>query len=143
MPERLDQPIDADRDRYAAPLLSDPVQGTEIDFEQHRHDHQPDQNGDRYVDFGQGQPAKRLKWRGYQLTEDYAGDDTEGHPDGQVTLETPESRSGAARRSISNRTHDFSWSGSSTNFVCASIELRLIRRFSSFDSGGKDVILYA
>jgi hypothetical protein len=61
--EGLDQPVDADRHGNAAPLLGHLVQGTKIDLQQHRHDHQPDQHRDRDIDLGHVHAAKRLKRR--------------------------------------------------------------------------------
>jgi hypothetical protein len=78
--ERFDQPVDADGHGNAAPLLRHPVQRPEIDLDQHRHDHQPDQHRDRDVDLREVHAAERLERRGQQLAEHDAGDDAERDP---------------------------------------------------------------
>jgi hypothetical protein len=73
--ERLQEPVDADRDGDAAPSLGDPMQRAEIDLDQHRHDHQPDQHRDRDVDLGHRHAAERLKGRRDEPAEHDAGQD--------------------------------------------------------------------
>ena len=50
--ERLYRPVDEQCHADAAPVLADLADGGEIDLDQHRDDHQPDQDGDRQVDVG-------------------------------------------------------------------------------------------
>ena len=59
--EGFDQPVDPDRCRNSAPVLPDLAKGGEIDLEQHRHNHQPDENGDRDVDLRDGCLAEHVK----------------------------------------------------------------------------------
>jgi hypothetical protein len=103
--EGLDQPIDADGHGNAAPLLGHPVQRAEIDLEQHRHDHQPDQHGDRNIDLGHGHAAERLEGRRQQPAERNTGDDAQRDPDGQITLKSAERRRHGAPAGFGDRCH--------------------------------------
>ena len=71
-------------------------QRAEVDLQQHRHDHQPDQHRHRQVDLGHVIAAERLERRRQQLAEDDAGDDAERDPERQIALEGAERRRGAA-----------------------------------------------
>jgi hypothetical protein len=68
------------------------VQCPEIHLEQHRHYHQPNQQGDWNVDLGHGHAAEPLKRGRKKLTEDDAGNDAKRHPDSQITFEGAERR---------------------------------------------------
>ena len=48
--ERLDEPVDEERDEYPLRPFAHPENTGEIDLEHHRVDHQPDQYGDRHID---------------------------------------------------------------------------------------------
>jgi len=72
-----------------APLLGHPMQRAEIDLEQHRHDHQPDQHRNRNVDLGGRHAAERLERRRQQAAEHDAGNDAERDPQGEIALEHP------------------------------------------------------
>ena len=62
----------------------------EIDLEQHRNDHQPDQDRNGQVDVSHFHATDRMKERGHDLTQSDAGKDAEEHPDGQVAFEDTE-----------------------------------------------------
>jgi len=81
------------------------MQRAEIDLEQHRYDHQPDQHGDRDVDLGDRHAAEHVKRRGQQAAEHDADDDAERHPQRQVALERAKRRPRAARRGFGDRAH--------------------------------------
>ncbi len=92
--ERLHQPVDADGGGNAAPVLPDLAQCRRVDLQQHGHDHQPDEDGDRQVDLCHGRIADRVEQAGRDLTQGDADDDTERNPKGQVALEQAERRRG-------------------------------------------------
>ena len=106
--ERLDQPVDADRRGNAAPVLTHLAQGREVDLEQHRHDHKPDEHRDRQIDLRHGRVADDMKDARQQLAERDADDDAERHPEGEEAFE--HTHGGLARRRVAgcgNRfTHD-------------------------------------
>jgi hypothetical protein len=82
--ERLDRPVDEQRDADAAPVLAHLVQRAEVDLQQHRDDHHPDQQGDRQVDLGDFHAPMAWKRRAAEMAERDADDDAQGDPDGQV-----------------------------------------------------------
>ncbi len=59
--ERLDQPVDAHRRGYAAPVAFDLTECGKIDLQQHGYDHQPDQHGNRQVDLRDRCRAERME----------------------------------------------------------------------------------
>ena len=63
-------------------MLPDLMQGSKVDFQQHRYDHQPDQNADGNIDPGDFQRANELNGYRDKLPQEYAGGDTEEHPEG-------------------------------------------------------------
>ena len=95
--ERLDEPIDADRGRDAAPVLPHLAQGGEIDLEQHRHDHEPHQHRDRQIDLRHRRIADDMKDAWQQLAERDADDDAERHPEGEEAFEHAHRRFGRRR----------------------------------------------
>lgn len=78
--ERLDQPIDEQRDADPPHLLANLVQGAEIDLHQHRDDHDPDEEAHRNIDPRQLHPAKRLKQARRELTGQDAGNGDQTEP---------------------------------------------------------------
>ena len=56
-------------------------------FEQHRHDHEPDQHRHGNIDLRHGRFTERVKDAGQQLAERNTDDDAERHPEGEKTLE--------------------------------------------------------
>ena len=107
--ERLDQPVDADGGGNAAPVLTDLAQRGEIDLEQHRHDHQPDQHRDRQIDLRHGRIADDVEHARQQLAEGDAGDDAERHPKGEEAFE--HTHRGLARRRAAGRGNRFTHDG--------------------------------
>ncbi|CAM5323212.1 hypothetical protein RLIN73S_02020 [Rhodanobacter lindaniclasticus] len=85
--ERLDRPIDEQRDADAAPMLSDLAERTEVHLEQHGDHHDPDQQAHRQIDLGHFHAADGLEHAGRKLAQGDARDDAQQHPYGQVTLE--------------------------------------------------------
>jgi hypothetical protein len=85
--ERLDEPVNANGRGNAAPVLTHLAQRGEIDLEQHRHDHEPDQHRDRQIDLRHGRVADPMKDARQQLAERDADDDTERHPEGKEAFE--------------------------------------------------------
>ena len=63
------------------------AQRARIDLQQHRHDHQPHQDGDRQVHLRDRRVADRMEHAGHGLAERDAGDDAERDPEREVTLE--------------------------------------------------------
>ena len=51
-----------------------------VDLQQHRHDHQPDQHGDRQIDLRHGRRAEGMEQARHGLAERDADDDAERHP---------------------------------------------------------------
>ena len=68
-------------------MLTDLAQGGEIDLEQHRHDHEPDQHGDRQIDLRHRRVADDVEDARHQLAEGDADDDAERHPEGEEAFE--------------------------------------------------------
>jgi hypothetical protein len=85
--ERLDRPIDEQRHADAAPVLLHLVQCADVDLQQHRDDHQPDQHRHRQVDLGHLHASDRLERGREPVAEGNTGNDAERHPDRQVPLE--------------------------------------------------------
>ena len=106
--ERLDEPVDTDRCRNAAPVLPHFAQGGEIDLEQHRHDHEPHQHRDRQIDLCHRGITDDAKDTWQHLTERDADDDAKRHPEGEEALEHAHGR--FVRRRAAGRgnrfTHD-------------------------------------
>ena len=90
--ERLDQPIDADRRRDATPMAVYLTERRQIDLQQHRHDHEPDQHGDRKIDLRHGGGAEGVEHLRHRLPEADADDDAERNPECQVALERADRR---------------------------------------------------
>ncbi len=85
--ERFDGPVDEQRHPDTLRLGTDLAQRCEVDFQQHRDDHHPDQQADRQIharDFQCRDPASEA---GQRLSERDAGPDAQHHPDRQVALE--------------------------------------------------------
>ena len=85
--ERLDGPVDEQRDTDPARVMADLVQGMKVDLEQHRQDHQPYQHGHRHVHARDLQAADSTEHVGECMPQDDADRDAQQHPQAQVTLE--------------------------------------------------------
>ena len=81
-------------------LLHLPERG-EVDLQQHRHDHQPDQHRDRQIDLRHRRRAERMEHARHSLAERDADDDAERDPERQVALERPHGGRLAGRGSCS------------------------------------------
>ena len=68
-------------------LLDLPERG-QVDLEQHRHDHQPDQHSDRQIDLRDRRRAERMEQARHGLPERDADDDAERDPERQIALES-------------------------------------------------------
>ena len=80
--EGFDRPIDKQGHADAAPVFFDLMKRGKIDLDEHRDDHQPDENRNRQVhlrDFG---GADQVKDTGEKMTQDDTNDDTETDPKG-------------------------------------------------------------
>jgi len=93
--ERLHRPVDEQRDADAAPVLLDLRQGREIDLDQHRNDHEPDQNCDGHIDLGNFRRSDGLEHAGEQVSKGDAEHDAEANPDRQIAFK--------------RRHHDLTW----------------------------------
>jgi hypothetical protein len=86
--------------------LADLAQSGQIDLQQHRHDHAPDQHRDRQIQLRHGCIADQMKDQ--QLAEGDTDDDAERHPEGKKALEY--THRGLTRRRVAGRggrfTHD-------------------------------------
>ena len=69
-------------------MSADLAERGEVDLEQHRNDHQPDQHRHRQVDLGDLRGADRLKDAGHDMAERDADDDAERDPEGQIAFES-------------------------------------------------------
>src|SRR3546814_5082454 len=79
--------LDEEGDADAAPMLPHLGEGREVDFQQHRDDHQPDEDRDRQVYLRELGRADRVEDRREEMAEGDADNDAEGDPEGQVALE--------------------------------------------------------
>ncbi len=68
-------------------MLSYLPKSGEVDFEQHRNDHQPDEHRDRQIHFGHRCRAKDAEQAGQRLSERDASHDAERDPERQVAFE--------------------------------------------------------
>ena len=68
-------------------MLANLPERAEVDLQQHRNDHQPDQRGDRQIHLGDLGCADDVEDARHKLTECDADDDAEEDPDGQVAFE--------------------------------------------------------
>ena len=68
-------------------MLADLLQRAEVDLQQHRNDHHPDQQADGKIDLGDLEAADGLKWSRERLTEEDAGYDAKEDPKRQIALE--------------------------------------------------------
>src|SRR3546814_4486340 len=62
-------------------------EGREVDLQQHRDDHQPDEDRDRQFYLRDLGRADRVEDRREEMAEGDADNDAEGDPEGQVALE--------------------------------------------------------
>ncbi len=68
-------------------MTADLPDRAEVDLQQHRNDHQPDQRGDRQVDVRHLGVADGMEQPGKQMAERHARNDAERDPQGQVAFE--------------------------------------------------------
>ena len=68
-------------------MLTYLTEGAEIHLEQHRYDHDPDQQADRQIDLGHLDPADSAEQARSQLAKGDAGEDAERDPEAEITLE--------------------------------------------------------
>ena len=76
----------------SAPVVAHLSERGEVDFQQHRHDHQPDQHGDRQIDFRHCRSAERMEHARHGLPEANADDNAERDLERQESLEFPHGR---------------------------------------------------
>jgi hypothetical protein len=88
----FDQPVDPDRRHDPAPVISHLSERGKVNFQQHRHDHQPDQHGDRQIDFRHCRSAERMEHAGHGLPKANADDNAKRDPERQEPLEFPHGR---------------------------------------------------
>jgi hypothetical protein len=55
-------------------------EGGEVDLDEHRDDHQPDQRRNRQIDSGDFRRADGMEGAGHDLAKGDAGEDAERHP---------------------------------------------------------------
>ncbi len=68
-------------------MLAHLMQRAEIDPDQHRDDHHPDQGADRQIDAGDFDPAYRLEQIREELTQNDTDDDTQENPQREPAFE--------------------------------------------------------
>ena len=68
-------------------MLSDLSECAEIDFQQHRDNHQPDENRHRQIDLEKRSPAQDMEWRGDEPPQRDPDDDAKRDPEGQIAFE--------------------------------------------------------
>ena len=85
--EWLDEPVDPNRRHDPTPVVAHLAECRQVDLEQHRHDHQPHQHGNRQIDFRHGCCAKRVEHIRQDLPQRNPDDDTKRNPKGQIALE--------------------------------------------------------
>src|SRR6202000_208065 len=71
----------------AAPVLAHLAEGTEVDLQKHRNNHQPDEPGYRQIDPGDFRARNGGEQPGQKMPECDARDDTERDPKRQITFE--------------------------------------------------------
>src|SRR3546814_3010997 len=79
--------LDEEGDADAAPMLPHLGEGREVDLQQHRDDHQPDEDRDRQVYLRDLGRADRVEDRRAEMAEGDADNDAEGDPEGKVALQ--------------------------------------------------------
>jgi hypothetical protein len=85
--EGLHQPIDEERHPDALYVAADLSQCAEVDFHQHRNDHDPDEKPNGKVYLSDRQTADELEDAWQRTAECYAHDDAEKYPNRQIALE--------------------------------------------------------
>jgi hypothetical protein len=81
MPGTASQPVHAQRDGDAAPVPGDLAHGSEVDAQQHGHDHEPpDEHRYRNIDLGQAHVAQQVERPGHGTAERHACHDAQGNP---------------------------------------------------------------
>ena len=84
--ERLDQPVDHQRQPDALRLFADFLDGGEIDLNHHREDHCPDQHRHHQIDVGVFNAGNYCEHIRQQQAEADTGSNAQAHPDGQIAL---------------------------------------------------------
>ena len=69
-------------------MLSNLMQGGEVDLDQHRNDHDPDQQADGQIDPCQFHRSDGLEQRWKHLPQGDTGDDAQPDPQREIALET-------------------------------------------------------
>jgi hypothetical protein len=90
--ERLDGPVDEERHTDAPSVCENLAERREVHLQQHRNDHDSDEQADRDVHLGDLKARERLEGVRKQLPEQNANADAEGNPDRQVPLEEADAR---------------------------------------------------
>jgi len=85
--ERLHQPVDGERHADAARMRPDLPQRAEVDAQEHRDDHHPDEDPNGNVDPGDLHPSERFDRAREGLSERDARDDAKEHPKREPPLE--------------------------------------------------------
>jgi hypothetical protein len=85
--EGFHQPVDAERGRNPLPVRADGPERRQIDLEQHRNDHQPNQHRHRQIDVRDFRCAEQMKNTRYQMAESNADHDAERDSERQIALE--------------------------------------------------------
>jgi len=82
--ERLDGPVDEQRDADAPPVPTDLPKRGEVDFQKHGNNHQPDENGDGNIDLGNLGGADSVEQCREKMPQSDARDNAKGNPDSQI-----------------------------------------------------------
>src|SRR5665811_352909 len=86
--ERLHSPVDEECDPDAPPMLLDPGQSSEINFHEHRDDHQPDEPGYRQVDLGDLGRPDDVEYGGKELPKRDSCNDAKTDPNSEIAFES-------------------------------------------------------
>jgi hypothetical protein len=74
-------------DADPAPVLANLPKRRKINLQQHRHDHQPDQDCDRQIDLRDFDTADNVKHGRGGMAEENTDEDAEEYPESQIALE--------------------------------------------------------
>ena len=92
------QPVHHECDADTAHMLANLAERAEVDADQHRDNHDPDEYTDRQIYLRDFKRSDRLEKRGQGLAEQNTGDDAQRHPRGQVAFEKTHRRGQGDRR---------------------------------------------
>ena len=79
--KRFYQPVYTHRRGNAAPMAANLPDGRQVNFQQHRYDHEPDEDGDRQIDMCQCCRSKRVEQAWNDLAQPNSRDDAERDPE--------------------------------------------------------------